>query len=203
MGYYLAGFRVVGVDNRPQKNYPFEFIQADALEYVAEHGHEYDAIHASPPCQWISVAAVVHRNNGKVYPELIQATRFVLSCLCLPYVIENVPPAKPYLYDPVALCGVQFGLGVLRHRLFECSFSVEQPPHLKHDGKIGDGRYFSVAGGAGRWKSWGTVYRNVSKGTRDEWRRAMGIDWMNRQELTQAIPPAYTEFIGKQLMAAL
>jgi hypothetical protein len=88
-------------------------------------------------------------------------------------------------------------LGVFRHRYFETSFEVIPPLHHKHEGKIGDGKYFSVAGGAGRWKSWGTVYRNVSKGTSAQWREAMGIDWMIRKDIKEAIPVAYTYFIGK------
>jgi DNA (cytosine-5)-methyltransferase 1 len=197
MGYHRAGFEVEGVDIKPQPHYPFKFYQADALEFPLDG---YDAYHASPPCQHYSLAAAVQRNAGREYPDLIAATRFRLNLTSKPYVIENVPPAGKLLINPIRLCGVMFGLGVFRHRFFECSFNINAPLHKKHDGKIGDGRYFSVAGGAGRWKSWGTVYRNVSKGTVEEWRAAMGIDWMTRLELNQAIPPAYTEYIGKYLI---
>ena len=144
-----------------------------------------------------------YRNEGKQYPDLIAATRFRVSLTGKPFIIENVPPAAGFMIEPFTLCGVMFGLGVFRHRCFETNFLVDCPKHIKHNGKIGDGKYFSVAGGAGRWKSWGTVYRNVSKGTREQWREAMGIDWMLRSELTQAIPPAYTEYIGKYLMEHL
>lgn len=201
MGYHRAGFEVVGVDIAPQKHYPFEFHQADALEYLAAHGHEFDAIHASPPCQGYSVASVIHRNNGKVYPKLVEVVRHRLLMIGRPYVIENVPGAP--LEEPLMLCGLMFGLRVFRHRLFETSFFNLSPDHITHTGrKIGEG-YYSVAGGAGRWKTWGTVKRNVSKGTVAEWRQAMGIDWMTRSELTQAIPPAYTEYIGRNLIAYL
>lgn len=203
-GYQQAGFYVVGIDNRPQKHYiGEEFILADALEYVQEHGHEFDALHASPPCQLYSVASVVHRNRGKAYPDLIAATRRQLLLTGKPFVIENVPPAKRLLINPITLCGTMFGLGVFRHRCFEATFSIDPPGHSKHNGKIGDGKYFSIAGTAGRWKSWGAVERNVSKGTREEWRQAMGIDWMTMAELTQAIPPAYTYWIGSQLVVYL
>lgn len=198
MGYHRAGFEVVGVDIKPQPHYPFEFHQADALEYLAEHGAEFDCIHASPPCQAHSVASIVHKNRGKKYISLVSATRESLLAVCRPFVIENVPGAP--MINPVVLCGTMFGLGVFRHRLFESNNFIFAPDHLPHNGKIGDGKYYSVAGGAGRWKSWGKVLRNVTKGTVAEWREAMGIDWMTGKELTQAIPPAYTEFIGKQII---
>mgnify|MGYP001566115125 CR=1 FL=1 len=202
-GYHRAGFdEIVGVDIKPQPRYPFTFVQADALEYLKEHGREFDAIHASPPCQAYSVAGNVHRNAGVIYPDLVAATRETLRATGRPFVIENVVGA-PLSTHVLKLCGISFGLRVFRHRLFECSFAALQMDHPSHDGKkIGEG-YFSIAGGAGRWKSWGTVHRNVSKGTAAEWRAAMGIGHMTRKEMTQAIPPAYTEFIGKQLLEAL
>jgi DNA (cytosine-5)-methyltransferase 1 len=96
-------------------------------------------------------------------------------------------------------CGTMFRLGVFRHRLFESNVFMMSPGRCIHDGKIGDGQYFSVAGGAGRWKSWGQVKRDVSKGTADQWRHAMGIDWMTRNEIREAIPPAYPESIHASL----
>ena len=200
VGYARAGFEVEGVDIEPQPHYPFKFYQADALTFPLEG---YDAYHASPPCLKYTLAGVVHRNKGKIYPDLIGATRCRLVLAGKPYIIENVPPAARFLISPITLCGVYFGLGVFRHRKFECGFPVPQPLHTKHDGKIGDGKYFSVAGGSGRWKSWGTVYRNVSKGTIEQWRQAMGIDWMLRSEIKDAIPPAYTEYIGKYMMLVI
>jgi len=197
MGYHRAGFEVVGVDIKPQPHYPFEFHQADAITYPLEG---FDVYHASPPCQFCSVASIVHRNNGKQYPNLIGAIRFRFVFTGKPFIIENVSRAAGFMIDPFTLCGVMFGLGVFRHRCFETNFSIYPPAHKKHDGKIGDGKYFSIAGSAGRWKSWGTVYRNISKGTVAQWREAMGIDWMIRAELTQAIPPSYTEYIGKYLI---
>ena len=196
MGYHRAGFEVVGVDIEPQPRYPFEFHQADALEFPLEG---FDAYHASPPCQAYSVASRVHRNRGVEYPDLVGATRERLQGKNA--VIENVAGAP--LKEPIMLCGTMFFLGVFRHRFFETSFPIWQPFHIKHNGRIGDGKYFSVAGGAGRWKSWGTVKRNVSKGSVAEWREALGIDWMTRAELTQAIPPAYTQYIGQHLLAYL
>lgn len=197
MGYYLAGFRVVGIDIANQPHYPFEFHQADAMTYPLEG---FDVIHASPPCQGYSCASVAHRKAGKEYPLLIPAVRDRLKRLGKPFVIENVERSP---IDGIKLCGTMFGLGVFRHRLFESNVLLFCPDHPYHDGFIGDGKYFSVAGGAGRWKSWGKVFRDVSKGTADQWRKAMGIEWMTRNEIKESIPPAYTEWIGRQLMEAL
>jgi len=199
-GYNRAGFDVVGVDIKPQPRYPFEFHQADAFEYLREHGHEFDTIHASPPCQKYSRATKsCNRDN---HPDLLPEVRRLLAKIGAPYVMENVPGA-PMASGAITLCGLMFGLKVFRHRLFESSAILLQPEHVSHKGlRVGDGMY-SVAGSGGRWKTWGVVKRDVSKGTVVEWRDAMGIPWMTRRELTQAIPPAYTEYIGRQLMAVL
>lgn len=196
MGYQRAGFDVTGVDIAPQPHYPFEFHQADALTFPLEG---FDAIHASPPCQAWSVASELHRRAGKKYQDCLTPIRERLRSRGGIWVIENVPraPIQPYA---IQLCGLMFGLKVFRHRLFQLSHLIPPPLHPSHVGlRVGDG-YFSVAGSGGRWKSWGTVHRNVSKGTREEWRAAMGIPWMTRHELTQSIPPAYTEYIGKWLI---
>jgi len=199
MGYSRAGFYVVGVDINKQPHYcGDEFHQADAMTYSLDG---FDVIHASPPCTGFSVASIVHRNKGKEYPDLLTPIRIRLKQSGAIYIIENVPGAT---IDPIlTLCGLMFGLKVFRHRHFECSEMIMSIEHPSHSGKrIGEG-YFSVAGGAGRWKTWGTVKRNISKGTADEWRNAMGISWMTRNEIKLAIPPAYTEWIGKQLIGRL
>jgi DNA (cytosine-5)-methyltransferase 1 len=114
------------------------------------------------------------------------------------YVIEKVIAAP--LQTSIVLCGLMFDLHVFRHRNFETSVMIFQPPHISHNGKkIGEG-YYSVAGGTGRWKSWGKITPGITKGTIKECSQAMGIDWMTREELVQAIPPSYTKFIGEQLM---
>ena len=196
MGYHRAGFEVVGVDIAPQKNYPFEFHQADAMTFPLD-GFEF--IHASPPCQAFTLANFKARRDGLVeHPDLIDPVRQRLISTGKPWVIENVGGAP--LMNPAMLCGTMFGLGVFRHRCFESNVLLLVPNHSAHEGRIGDGEFFSVAGGAGRWKSWGTVKRDVSKGTAVQWREAMGIDWMTRKELTQAIPPHYTEFIGRAIL---
>ncbi len=191
VGYERAGFDVVGVDLHPQKNYPFEFRQADALHFAAEHWADFDAIHASPPCQAYSIAAQSERNAGKEYPDLLAATRGLLQLTGLPWVIENVPGAP--MRPDFRICGCQVGLALRRERLFETSWRGFEmlPPH-HHDGPV-----VSVVGhGTPSWVREQLGYNP----TIADYRAAMGIDWMNRNELSQAIPPAYTELVGRHLL---
>lgn len=196
MGYHRAGFEVVGVDIVDQPNYPFEFHRADALAFDLSG---FDAIHASPPCQHYSQGAK-RWGTTEQHPDLIWPTRKRLRESGVPYVIENIAEAVDQLLNPIMLCGTMFGLGVFRHRLFEAhGFSLNAPEHFKHQGKVGDGRYFTVTGHAG-----GSSKRDGWKGgSTDDWRQAMGIDWTTGRELAEAIPPAYTEYIGYQLRAAV
>jgi DNA (cytosine-5)-methyltransferase 1 len=194
MGYHRAGFEVVGVDIEPHKGYPFEFHEADALAFPLD---EFDAIHASPPCQAYSLMT---RNKGTAhtFPDLVAPVRERLEVAGVPYVIENVIGAP--LLNAILLCGSSFGLGtsemqLRRHRLFECNFAVMAPP-CAHDGRLSIGVY---GNGTNSWHR-ERLGRNV---TVDEMREAMGIDWMVRSDLNQAIPPAYTEHIGHYLMAHL
>lgn len=195
-GYRRAGFKeIVGVDIAPQPRYPFKFVQGDALEYLAAHGVEFDAIHASPPCQRYSV---VTRASGTPadHPDLVAPTRALLRVISRPWVIENVPGSP--LLSPIVLCGAMFpGLRVYRHRLFESSVKLTVPPHPKHIVKSTGtqrgrkahyeaGGFITITGDVG-------VYCGG----------AMEIDWMNGNELSQAIPPAYTEYVGKQLVYAI
>ena len=197
MGYYRAGFTtIVGVDHRPQPHYPFLFVQADALEYLTQYGRNYDMIHASPPCQAYSVL----RNCGSVRPsdDLIAPVREALRQSGRLYVIENVRGAP--LQDAVMICGASFGLGASgfdlnRHRFFESNVCMLTMPCQHHRGQT-----IGVYGqGTNMWhrKKFGRCL------TRQEMRQAMSIDWMTHQELTQAIPPAYTEFIGRQIVSRL
>lgn len=195
MGYHRAGFEVVGVDLHPMKRYPFEFHQADALAYVSEHGHLFDVIHASPPCQAYSVTA--HLSSGN-YPMLVEEVRALLLATGKPYVIENVVGAP--LDNPLLLCGTMFGLRVRRHRLFECRPPIWFPPgpcQCKHQRTNSHRGLSSFATGAKLLTVAGNNY------PADEGREAMGIDWMVREELSESIPPAYTEFIGRQIMRYL
>lgn len=126
-GYADAGFDVVGVDISPQPNYPFEFHQGDALRYLMDHGHEFDAVHASPPCQGYLNLAAVNRALGRPadHEHLIWATRKTLLSVGKPYVIENVADASKHLIDPVRICGTGLGLPLRRHRLFESNLPLE------------------------------------------------------------------------------
>ncbi len=198
VGYHRAGFEVVGVDIAPQPHYPFEFIQDDALAFVQLPNmlwnDSFDAIHASPPCQAYSVAAQSQRNLGKEYPDLLAQTRVLLERTGLPWVIENVPGA-PMRAD-YKLCGCQFGLELRRVRLFETSwhgFAMLPPHYHPHVVPCVTGH------GTPSWIRKQLGYNPTIK----QYHEAMGIDWMNRVELSQAIPPAYTEFIGKQLLDLL
>lgn len=206
MGYHRAGFDVVGFDLNPQSNYPFEFIQADALEILRSlvtlgawfRGRRVEVIHTSPPCQ-ASTALTKGTNKGREYPQLIPPTRELLQKLDVPSVIENVQGAA--VRRDVTLCGEMFGLAVIRHRYFEIhNATVERPVHKPHRGRVAgyrhgqwyDGPYFAVYGEGG------------GKGTVAQWQTAMGIDWTDvRKEIAEAIPPAYAEYIGTQLLASL
>ncbi len=201
VGYHRAGFHVVGVDIKPQPNYPFEFYLSDALQFLARSPrHSYRAIHASPPCQRYSDLA--HRNgNAQDWPDLVAPVREALQATGLPYVIENVEGAP--LRDPVMLCGTMFDeLRVLRHRLFESNIDLATPPHgqhplvfthdkrKRHYGHLNqDTSYVQVTGGG-----------NCTVANK---RDAMGMPWATGAECNEAIPPAYTEWIGRQLLEAV
>lgn len=191
VGYHRAGFDVVGVDNRPQKRYPYEFHQADALEFIAQHGHEFDVIHASPPCQAYSISA---RGTGRSYPDLLPTTRTALQATRRLWVIENVPGA-PMRAD-FTLCGCQFGLRLRRRRLFETSWhGFALLPPCQHLGPVP-----SVVGhGTPSWVRKALGYNPKLA----ELKQCMGIDWMTHNELSQAIPPAYTQWLGRSILEVL
>lgn len=192
-GYQEAGFYVVGVDIRPQPRYVGdEFHQGDAIEFLLEHGEEFDAIHASCPCQRYSLA---QRINRREHPDLIDPTRAALEATGRPWVIENVPGAP--LRDPVELCGAMFGLRTYRHRLFEAGggFALDAPAHPAHTARtakmgrpVGPGEFMHIVGN----------FSNVALA-----REVMGMPWATRDELREAIPVAYTRHVGNRLMAQL
>jgi DNA (cytosine-5)-methyltransferase 1 len=202
MGYHRAGFsEIVGVDLKPQPRYPFKFIQGDAIDYLIHHGDDFDAFHASPPCQRYSVATNSQGNRRQDHPDLLPTTRELLSTLDRPWIIENVEGA-PMRPPAVMLCGLMFSLGVFRHRWFETSFLPFGLDHPSHEGhRIGEGGMCCVAGHGGQSSGFGNRKRRVPADhrTKAAWSRAMRIDWMQRDELAQAIPPAYTEYMGRQL----
>jgi len=214
-GYVEAGFEVIGVDIDPQPRYPYEFVQADALDvFVDRHGNWWthdldrglyglgriDAIHASPPRQ--RFCDLAHRNgNADDWPDLIEPIRACLRASGLPFIIENVEGAP--LLDPIMLCGTMFpGLRVLRHRLFETNWTVKVPDHPKHPlvfthdkrkahyGKLDQNTSFVQVTGGGN----ATIANK---------RAAMGIDWMSNHGLNESLPPAYTRFLGARLMEVL
>lgn len=214
-GYQLAGFYVVGVDNKPMPRHcGDEFVQADALEYVAAHGHEFDAIHASPPCQAYSIMRNLPWLKDREYWDSVPPTRAALQAAGVPWVIENVQGAP---MDGITLCGTMFGLRQpngapeYRHRLFESSLFMLAPGHPKHfeaavPGRLLGSRQNRLSGipAGASWKSSGIDRGGVGhSGTRQDWGHAVGIDWMDRDGLSQAIPPAYTSWIGRQLLQAL
>ena len=212
-GYAQAGFDVVGVDIEPRPRYPFAFIQHDALTLDPRFLRSFDAIHASPPCQAHTSLKTMH--NARPHLNLIPQTRAMLQETGRAWIIENVMGAP--LINLVMLCGTMFGLGVdgaelRRHRIFETSFFVFGQPACRH----GEGDTIGVYGGHVRNRKravdtngiYGEGCRNsrrkLDKGVPDfsveQGRIAMGIDWMTVAELSQAIPPAYTKWLGERLL---
>jgi DNA (cytosine-5)-methyltransferase 1 len=199
VGYFRAGFDVVGVDINPRPNYPYDFIQADALELLRDVDflRQFDGVHTSPPCQ--AKCALTKGTNAKLadrYVDLYPIVAPLLYAAGVPGVIEN-PEARA----DVTLCGEMFGLGVLRHRRFELvNWATSKPKHVKHRGRVRgwrhgeyfDGPYIAAYGKGG------------GKGDVREMQQAMGIDWTDvHEELTEAIPPAYTEWVGTRLLEHL
>ena len=196
-GLQKAGFHVTGVDKDPQPRYVGDaFHQADALTFPLEG---FDFIWASPPCQAYTIAGRNQRRDGKVYPDLIEQTRHRLVASGIPWVIENVPGA-PIRADLV-LCGSQFNLRLARHRGFEFwepRFTLANSCAHSHD-------LITVVGhGTPSWSRKQRIRRGLHPNvTVDEKRAVMGCEWMNREELAEAIPPAYSEYIGRQIIAEL
>lgn len=197
MGYHRAGFEVVGVDINPQPDYPFTFIQADALDCTRFTFADVVLTHASPPCQF--GAAISKGTNARLrhqYPDLYPQALRMLERSGKPFVIEN-PDARP----DVVLCGEMFGLKVIRHRNFELGGWTAPPPeHKPHRGRVAgmrhgrwyEGPYFAVYGAGG------------GKGTVAQWQDAMDIHWTSvRKSIAEAIPPAYTEWVGRQFISHL
>lgn len=206
-GYADAGFEVVGVDLDPQPNYPYEFHQADAISFVREHGHEFDVIHASPPCQAFSRTKTLHDNE---HPDLVALTRHALIASGKPWVIENVVGAP--LIDPVRLCGTSFGmvapdvdgvpLKLVRHRLFESNIPLVGTK-CAHDPNVQTASVYGAGGG------WTPRHRDNPERRggyiphTDVIKQLLGIEWMTKREMSQSIPPKFTEFIGGQFAAHL
>lgn len=197
-GYDDVGFEVVGVDIEPQKNYPFEFIQADAMTYPLDG---FDVVHASPPCQRFTSLNQMY--NAKEHPDLLTPMLDRLRGFSGLWVVENVPQARRVMSVDMTLCGTMFGLGagdaeLWRHRIFQVGgVSVENGLSCAHRYRP---RVIGVYGGHGRDRRRNVPTRDFTPEERQE---AMGIDWMTGEELSQAIPPVYTECIGRQLISKL
>lgn len=209
MGFHNAGYDMYGSDIAPQKNYPFAFHQGDAIAVLTalnlglsvafthkdgrvEHlfKHDFAFIHISPPCQRFTQMAACRPGLADTYPDLVGPARELLDQIGLPYIIENVPgsPVRP----DVTLCGHMFGLALYRHRIFESNVPLTQPDHVPHT---------LPASKAGHWRP-GTIMSvsgHVSPIAMA--REVMGIDWTTRHELAESIPPAYTEELGRQMLA--
>jgi DNA (cytosine-5)-methyltransferase 1 len=211
MGYHRAGFDVTGVDNTPARlnRYPFTSHRGDAITYLLAHGHQYDAIHASPPCTGYTRGTAAIPDRLTRYDRLIAATREALNIIGRPYIIENVADARPELHNPVLLCGRQFGLSATdddgthlvldRHRLFESSVFLMVPPHQPHDPRP------QVAGSYGGARRDKREAREVRRGgyvpTHAVQAELLGVDWMSEKGCQLSIPPAYTQHIGEQFLA--
>ncbi|HEV7679997.1 MAG TPA: DNA cytosine methyltransferase [Candidatus Dormibacteraeota bacterium] len=193
-GYSDAGFEVLGVDLDDQPHYPFAFLKADALAFLQGFNPaDFAAIHASPPCQRYSVASAAWPEKRERHPDLVPSVREALAATRLPYVIENVPGAP--LVEPIVLCGAMFGLSIYRHRLFESSLRLRAPVHPPHIAPVAKmGRRPDLV------NQFMTVVGHCHPA---EAAIAMGINWMSRYEIVQAIPPAYSYCVGRQLMAHL
>jgi DNA (cytosine-5)-methyltransferase 1 len=196
MGYARAGLEVVGFDINKQPHYPFEFVQADVLELGPEYLRQFDAVHASPPCQFYTGKTPTwgrKRVHWEDHPQLIEPTREMLKAAEVDYVLENVKGAP--VRNDIMLCGTMFGLRIIKHRYFECSFPVfDLMPQCDH------GDVYNPWAGKGR--------------TADKLREAQGTPWLPMHggasrkagytgDLNNAIPPAYTEWLGRKLIAHL
>jgi DNA (cytosine-5)-methyltransferase 1 len=195
-GYHRAGFDVTGVDISPQPRYPYRFTQSDAIEFLHRNHRHFDAVHASPPCQSYTPLRALHPD--KRYPDLVAATRAALRDTGLPYVIENVMTAPLDKVRSVVLCADNLGLRTVRHRRFEYGggLTLTQPRHIPHRARTAtkqrrqrwaEGWHVSITGDVGTYVG----------------PEAMGIDWMSGDELCEAIPPAMTEWVGRQMLAHL
>jgi DNA (cytosine-5)-methyltransferase 1 len=185
-GYFESGFdQIIGVDNKPQPRYPYKFVQADAVDYLNQIDlTDFDLIHASPPCQHYSFGS---KRWDTDHLDLISLTRQAILCRDIHYVIENVVGSP--LIDPIQLNGLMFGLKVIRRRNFETNWPLTQLPKVKNKKRVNKGELSTVAGHGGNGP------RNLFT-----WKLAMGISWMNEEEIIQAIPPAYTHYIGLQFL---
>jgi DNA (cytosine-5)-methyltransferase 1 len=194
MGLYRAGWEVTGIDIEAQRYYPFRFLRADVLNLKPEYLRSFDLIWSSPPCQRFSTQtnAWAGRTKTRVHWNLIPRTRRLLVEAGVPSIIENVPTAP--MRNDLLLCGAMFGLRLIRHRIFECrGFEPARLAHRRHDPE-----YITVTGHGGGKPT--QTHHNYNMEIAAD---VMGIDWLPRDRLVQAIPPAYGQYIGEQAFKAL
>jgi DNA (cytosine-5)-methyltransferase 1 len=203
-GYAAAGYQVVGVDIEPQPTYPYEFIRADALAFLAQRGQDFDAVHASPPCQGYShgvrsTNSQYTDTKGSFEPRLIGDCRALLQRLRVPWVIENVAGARAFMNVHLILCGSMFGLHIARHRLFESNVWLQQPQHPKCSGR---GKRYAARMGWD-YRDMTVTGKGRNAGTSQRWKHLLGLSPavnMTQHQLAEAIPPAYTRYIGAHLL---
>jgi DNA (cytosine-5)-methyltransferase 1 len=211
MGLYRAGFDVVGIDNRPQPRYPFPFIRADALKPPVRL-EDFDLVWASPPCQGYSIMRNLPWLRDKTYPMLIPVVREMLQGSGVAFIIENVNQARlratlPEGIEGGFLCGTMFGLPLYRHRRFETSFLWMAPAHAKHEAVIRPSHTLAGRARDTTFSTWPGRRNGTSvghgPGARRTAKEAMGVDWMKNDEACQAIPPAFSEHIGRYAIISL
>ena len=201
MGYYQAAqelninIEITGIDIDKQKNYPFKFIQADAVDFFSKNSHKFTHAHASPPCQKYSNSTAQWKMKGKVYPDILEAIQLQIIKSKLPGVIENVMPA-PIPAD-IVLRGDMFNLKVLKKRKFQLiNWFMLQPGITQKRGTVKNGDFAQVLGKGQLKVTNGKKFNVPGNNILEVWSNAMGINWMNKEELAEAIPPAYTKYIG-------
>jgi DNA (cytosine-5)-methyltransferase 1 len=191
-GYALAGFEVICVDKDLQPHNPFEFHQADALEFLVEHGSDFDVVGGGPPCQLYSKT---HRIMNNDHPDLIGLTREAMIATGKPYIIENVEEARSQLRNPIRLCGQTFGFHTYRHRLFESNVNLIEPEHDLHT---------ELNVKMGRPLKPGDFYHAVGNFSNVPYvREDLRVPWMTRDGIRECIPPAYSQYLGLQIMESL
>lgn len=207
MGYYQAAqdlgihIEITGVDIEPQPNYPFWFFKGDAVEYLKANWQYYTHIHASPPCQEYSVSTTKFRQEGKKYRDNLQELRIEMKKTGLSGVIENVMPAP--IPGDIVLRGDMFGLKVLRKRKFELiNWFAMAPPIGQKIGSVKNGDFAQVLGKGQLQVTGGKKFKVPGNNVTEVWSNAMQIDWMTKEELAEAIPPAYTRYIGRDFLKA-
>jgi DNA (cytosine-5)-methyltransferase 1 len=207
MGYFLAAkdlgidIEIIGVDIEPQPNYPFRFIKADAVEYLKANWQNFTHIHASPPCQEYSVSTTQFKKKGKKYRDNLHELKFEMKKTGLPGVLENVMPAP--ISGDIVLRGDMFGLKVLRKRKFELINWFAMAPTIGQKfGSVKNGDYAQVVGKGQLKTTNGKKFKIPGNNITEVWRNAMQIDWMTKEELAQAIPPAYMRYIGRDFFKA-